>query len=100
MCERVSPGADAARSSLSPHYRNTHTIIQCGPLLQEYTMIHQSPLITDRFIHSCPKHCIMHCIMYIGPPTGGKQEGESIITQLRGGALETKSADIGEISQP
>ena len=29
----------------------------------------------------------MHCIMYIGPPTGGKQEGESIITQLRGGVL-------------
>ena len=46
----------------------------------------------------------MHCIMYIiGPPTGGKQ-GERIYIHPTGkggeGALETKSADIGEISQP
>ena len=64
-------------------------VVSLSPSLQEYTIIHPA-LIIDRFIHRTAPNttslCYALCIMYIGPPTGGKQ-GESIITQLRGGKL-------------
>ena len=63
---------------------------RCGavvaPSLTEYTIIHQSPLITDRFI---PKHCIIDesvlCIQVyyaLARPVVGNREVQSIITQL------------------
>ena len=63
---------------------------RCGavvaPSLTEYTIIHQSPLITDRFI---PKHCIIDesvlCIQVyyaLARPVVGNREVQSIIIQL------------------
>ena len=73
-------------------------------------MIHQSTLITDRFIHSCPKHTVLLTSLYYAlyyvyywPAHRWETGRENLYSpnwEGGEGALETKSADFSEIFQP
>ena len=65
----------------APLITRIHPVIQCGPLI---TGIHQSTLITDRFIHSCIiDKSVYYALYYVYWPAHRWETGrESIITQL------------------
>ena len=67
LCERVSPA-----SWSQPHYRSNTQ--RHNTALAPITGIHQSTLITDRFIHSCARNAVLLTVYYVyrPPHTGGK----------------------------